>query len=201
MIQEAVLRDLYFNKKLSMKEISEHLQCSQNKVSYWMKCHNVTRRTIAEGVYIKKNPNGDPFSFSKPEIEKNSFLFGLGIGLYWGEGTKANRYSVRLGNTDPDLISAFIRFLEVFFNVKKTDLKFGLQIFGSMNKKEVCNFWIKELGVEKTQFMKVVVTQKRGKGTYTRIIKHGVLTIYFNNKKMRDLLVGEIENFRKMRYN
>lgn len=73
MIQEAILRDLYFNKKLSMKEISEHLQCSQNKVSYWMKCHNVTRRTIAEGVYIKKNPNGDPFSFSKPEIEKNSF--------------------------------------------------------------------------------------------------------------------------------
>jgi len=31
-------------------------------------------------------------------------------------------------------------------------------------------------------------------GTYKRKIKHGVLTIYYNNKKLRDILCKEIKN-------
>ena len=199
MIKKEILEDLYLNKNFSMKEISTKLGFSTNKISYWMKFHGIKRRSISEGVYVKNNPKGDPFLFSKPKIENSSFLFGLGLGLYWGEGTKANKYSVRLGNTDPKLILWFIKFLKEFFSIDKEDLRFGLQVFSNMPEDKVLDFWVKELKVSKEQFMKVVVTDKRGVGTYTRKIEHGVLTVYFHNIKMRNLLINEIENLKKIR--
>lgn len=68
-----------------------------------------------------------------------------------------------------------------------------------MNTQDVLNFWKKELKVKDCQFMKVVITPKRGEGSYIRKIEHGVLTVYYNNKKMRDLLNLEIEKLKKIR--
>lgn len=181
-----------------MLEISRKLDCSANKISYWMKYHNLKRRTISESVYVKCNPSGDPFSFRAPVTKQEQFLYGLGLGLYWGEGTKANKYSVRLGNTDPKMVLIFISFLETFFNVPRKDLRYGVQVFSTMKAADVLSFWMKELSASKNQFMKVVITPKRGEGSYGRKIEHGVLTIYYHNKKMRDILVSKIDKLRKI---
>jgi hypothetical protein len=197
MIYKEKLNDLYTKQKLSMKDISVLLKCSQNQVDYWMKKHNIKRRSISEGVYIKNNPKGDPFLFRGPEVKKDSILYGVGLGLYWGEGTKANKNSIRLGNTDPDLILTFIEFLKVCFSIDKKDLRFGLQIFSEMSEKEALDFWCAFLDVSKKQFMKTVITISNKKGTYTHKIKHGVLTVYFNNTKARNQLCSLIEKRRK----
>jgi hypothetical protein len=199
MIRKEILTNLYCDEKLSMKQIAVRLNCSVNKVSYWMKQNKISRRTISESVYLKHNPLGDPFIFARPVIHQKNFLFGLGLGLYWGEGTKANKYSIRLGNTDPKLIMCFIVFLETFFKISRKDMKFGIQVFSTMSPSTSINFWAKELDVSKKNFMKVVVTEKRGEGTYHKKIEHGVLTVYYNNKKARDILIQEIENIKKIR--
>lgn len=199
MITKEILDYLYNKQKFSMKQIAVKLGCSINKVSYWMQYYDFPRRSISEGVYVKHNPLGDPFLFKRPGTKEEEFLFGLGLGLYWGEGTKANKYSVRLGNTDPKLIEYFILFLEKFFTISRKEMKFGIQVFSTMEPDKVLDFWSKELDVPKKQFMKVTVTIKRGEGTYHRKIEHGVLTVYYNNKKMRDVLVQEIENMKKIR--
>ena len=80
-----------------MQDIADIFRCSPNKVSYWMKKYNISRRTRSEATYIKRNPDGDPFQFKVPQTLEDRELFGLGIGLYWGEGTKASLSSVRLG--------------------------------------------------------------------------------------------------------
>lgn len=198
MIEKGILETLYVDRKLSMFDISKKLGCSVNKVSYWMKHHNLKRRSISESIYTMHNPDGDPFSFRPPINEKENFLYGLGLGLYWGEGTKANKYSVRLGNTDPKMILMFISFLETFFSVNVNDLRFGIQVFSTMNPQEVLQFWAKELKASPAQFMKVIVTPKRGVGSYGRKIEYGVITLYFHNKKMRDILVNEIEKLKKI---
>lgn len=199
MISKETLDTLYSKKKLSMKQIALQLDCSVNKVSYWMKYYNITRRSISESVYLQHNPSGDPFVFTRPSTNEEYFLFGLGLGLYWGEGTKANKYSVRLGNADPKLIIYFILFLESFFKISRKDMRFGVQVFNIMDSADVLAFWSKKLKVPKQHFMKVVVTEKRGNGTYRRKIEHGVLTVYYNNKKMRDILNQEIEKIKKIR--
>ncbi len=128
MIFKKKLEEFYLNKKKSMQEIANELGCSLHKVKYWMEKYGIKIRSHSDATYIKRNPFGDPFKFKTPQTFKEAELFGLGLGLYWGEGTKANKDSIRLGNTDPELIRKFIDFLISFFEIDKNDLRFGIQI-------------------------------------------------------------------------
>ncbi|MFO0702767.1 MAG: hypothetical protein U0514_02770 [Candidatus Andersenbacteria bacterium] len=155
---------------------------------YWMRRYGIPRRTRSDAVYVRNHPNGDPFTFVGPKTIKDATLFGMGLGLYWGEGTKASKNSVRLGNTDPLLIKKFIEFLLRFFGINRKDLRFALQIFSDMDPEEALAFWQKALRIRKRQFYKTVVTRSGSIGTYRRKSQTGVLTIYYNNKKLRELL-------------
>jgi hypothetical protein len=129
MIEKRLLEKLYVTEEKSMMDISHALGCSHHKVVYWMKKHEIVRRSISDAIYKKANPAGDPFTFRSPQTLEDANLFGMGMGLYWGEGTKADTHSIRLGNSDPKLIETFISFLVRFFSVKRSKLKFGLQLF------------------------------------------------------------------------
>ena len=198
MIKRDLLQKLYVENMLSMQQIADTQKCSVNTVNYWMSKYKIKKRTISEGVYAKWNPNGDPFVVYRPRNLEEAMLHGIGLGLYWGEGTKANKHSIRLGNTDPRLMLTFIRFLEQAYKIKKEKLKFGLQVFSDMPAQDALYFWQKILCVQKKQFMKVIVTPSRGVGTYHRKIKHGVLTVYFNNYKLRNILCREIEKIHEV---
>jgi hypothetical protein len=197
-IARETLERLYLQKNKSCQEIAESLHCSAHKVDYWIQRHNIKKRSISEAIYRKRNPHGDPFSFQSPKNPKEWFLFGLGLGLYWGEGTKKNKTAVRLGNTDPALIKKFLEFLYRTYALKKNKIRFGLQIFSDMPPREALGFWTSYLSVSQKQFGKIIVTPARSIGTYREKTKHGVLTIYASNRKLRDMLCGEIERLRKL---
>lgn len=175
-----------------MQEIAGLLHCSLHKVQYWMQVHQITRRSISDAIYLKNNPNGDPFCFHPPRTTKEAFLYGLGMGLYWGEGTKANLSEVRLGNTDPGIIEAFIDFLEQSFGIRKEDCRFGLQIFTDIDPEEALDFWSKKLRIKRSQFYRPVVTISGSIGNYRKKSKYGVLTVMYHNKRLRDLLVSKL---------
>ncbi|MBU4536875.1 hypothetical protein KJ603_02445 [Patescibacteria group bacterium] len=194
MIEKSILKKLYIQENKSCVEIGNILKCSDRKVDYWIKKYGIPKRSISEAVYVKHNPKGNPFVVNSPKTINQAILYGIGIGLYWGEGTKSNKHSVRLGNTDPRLIKKFIDFLVNIYEIDTKKLKFGLQIFSDMSPVKAQSFWQKELNVSKGQFQKVIITPSRGEGTYRNKIKHGVLTVHFNNKKLRDIICGDIEN-------
>jgi hypothetical protein len=190
MISKSQLETYYLKEGLSMQEIASLLECSVNKVVYWMDKHQIKRRSISDAVYQKHNPGGDPFEIQPIRNVTDAKLLGIGIGLYWGEGNKANQYSIRLGNTDPELIKTFIRFLVELFGVDKNKLRFGLQLFSDTKPEEALEFWVKQLGVKTSQFYKITVTISGSIGTYRHKSKNGVLTVYYHNKKLRDIIVG-----------
>ncbi|MBI2506605.1 MAG: hypothetical protein HYY99_01395 [Candidatus Colwellbacteria bacterium] len=171
-----------------MQEIADLLGYSLHKVAYWMEKHRVPSRSRSDAMYIKHNPNGDPFLFQPPRTFKEAKLFGMGLGLYWGEGTKSNLNAIRLGNTDPELIKVFIKFLEKFFNIRRRDIKFGLQIFTDINPEEAMDFWIKHLRIGRTQMYKPIITKSGSIGTYKKKSEHGVIMVIYNNTKARKLL-------------
>lgn len=187
-ISKTALAELYLRERKSMQEIADELNCSLHKVAYWMNKHRISCRLRSEAMYVKHNPDGDPFHFKKPKTTKEAELFGLGLGLYWGEGTKADLNSVRLGNADPRLIGKFIEFLVTAFRINKNDLRFGLQIFSDVDPLIAMDFWIKNLKIRKGQFYKTTVTRSGSIGTYRKKSQYGVLTVYYHNKKLRGLL-------------
>lgn len=73
-----------------MSEIAEQLECSLSRVKYWITRHSIETRSISDAAYIKHNPKGDPFVIKTPQNRFELILYGLGLGLYWGEGTKAS---------------------------------------------------------------------------------------------------------------
>jgi len=183
------LKKLYNEKHKSVPEIARLSECSENKVNYWLAKYQIKKRTISEAIYVKHNPKGDPFKFIVPKSAEDAELFGLGLGLYWGEGTKANKDSIRLGNTDPNLIKKFIEFLIRFFSIKKKDLHFGLQIFSDIEVERALDFWIKRLKIKRSQFYKPIISISGSIGTYKKKSEYGVLTVMYHNKKLRNLLV------------
>ncbi len=193
-ISETILRELYYKESLSVADIACRFSCSENKINYWFYKYKIPKRSISEAIYLKNNLQGDPFSLKNVTSIDDSFLSGLGYGLYWGEGNKRNKSAIRLGNTDPSLILKFIDFLKEIWQIKPEKLKFSLQIFSDMDPDEAFNFWIKLLKVSPSQFQKVIVTPSINKGTYKHKIKHGVLTVHYNNKKLRDRICKIIES-------
>lgn len=188
-ISRSQLEGFYIQNRKSMQEIADILNCSLHKVKYWMEKYKIIRRERSEAMYVKYNPSGDPFRFRPPENIEEAKIFGLGLGLYWGEGNKANKSSVRLGNTDPVLIKKFIEFLEKFYSIDREDLKFGLQIFSDVNPQKALDFWVKRLKINKSQFNKVIVTKSGLIGTYRKKSEYGVLTVMYHNKKLRNFIV------------
>ena len=191
-----LLENLYLIKKFSVAQIAVCLNCSQNKVNYWLAKYNIKKRNISDAIYQLRNPLGDPFRLNLPSSMQDAVLYGIGLGLYWGEGLKRGKGGMRLGNTDARLIKKFIEFLDKFFGIKKNNLKFGLQIFSDISSDTAINYWTKELGVHKDQFYKVVVSKVRGAGTYKYKSEYGVLMIYFNNTKLKALICDLIDNIR-----
>lgn len=186
------LNRLYNREKKSVPIIAKELGCSEHKVNYWLGKHNILKRSISDAIYLKHNPDGDPFKFTPPQNLEDERLFGIGIGLYWGEGNKANRNQVKLGNSDPELLKVFIRFLVKFFNIDKNDLRFHLHVFTDISLPKAKRYWIKELDIKENQIYKPHITQTGKLGTYRQRSRYGVITIHYLNTKLRNLIVGLI---------
>jgi hypothetical protein len=196
MISRNYLVDSYLGQRKSVSEIAALYGCSENKVTYWLQKYNIKKRSVSEAIYIKSNPLGDPFSFTRPISANNWFLYGLGLGLFWGEGNKVNKNSVRLGNTDVHLIKFFLKFLREIYNVDEKKLRFGLQLFTDISPSKARRYWVQELGVSEENFQKVVITKSVRRGTYRKKSEYGVLTVYFSNTKLRDTIISAITELR-----
>ena len=192
MLDESTLREMYTCNTMSSAEIATDLGCSVSKVNYWLAKYRIPKRSIGDAVYARHNPGGDPFQVMTVDTLEKAELYGMGIGLYWGEGTKANIHSVRLGNTDATLLRMFMRFLIELYGVDKADMKFGLQIFTDIDQQEALTYWCKALGVNRGQFYKVHVTRSGSIGTYRHKSNYGVVTMYYHNTRLRDILVSAL---------
>ncbi|MBI5003629.1 helix-turn-helix domain-containing protein [Candidatus Kaiserbacteria bacterium] len=97
-----------------------------------------------------------------------------GVMLYWAEGCKEKMYRggqlLDLGNTDPEMIKFFVRWLREVLDVKDADMNFSLYIHenNSHRLKEVEAYWLKVIGV------------KGARIAYTCFKKHNPKTVRHN---------------------
>ncbi|MFH1508594.1 MAG: hypothetical protein ABIE68_00260 [bacterium] len=113
------------------------------------------------------------------KISKRDLLF-LGIGLYLGEGSKLNE-SVRIINSDPDILKAAIKWFKDICDLKNENLVPSVHLYPDSNIKIVKSYWSKKLKIPLRQFGKTQIDKRKGKA----IIKRGKLpygTIHLNIK-------------------
>ncbi len=195
LISKNKLEKLY-SRGLSMQEIADRKKWPYHSVRYWMERHNVDRRPHDEAAYIRANPTGDPFHIKEILTVDEQKLYGLGLGIFWGEGNKSSKNAVRLGNSDPNLIKIFREFLLKICGVKREKIKYSLLLFNDANQNNAIGFWARELDIDTKQIGSVTTLAPRGKGTYKKKSMTGVLIIECNNTKLKKWIDQAIANIK-----
>lgn len=182
------LEQLYYAQKLSMQQIAQHFGCSVNKVVYWMQQYGFERRTWSEATYVYRNPDGDPFKICMPETSEEWKLFGVGIGLYMGEGARKTKWHVAIVNTNPGVHRTFIVFLERFCGVLRKNVKLDLNVFDDCDVELVKQWWVSQLGLSQEQFRSVCIRPSKRSGVYKNKSMYGTLTVMFSNAKLKKII-------------
>lgn len=179
-----------------MAQIAKELHYSPHTVVYWMRKYNISRRSRSDAVYIQANPHGDPFHIHSPTTPQEHILYGLGLGIYWGEGNKATKFAVRVTNADPRVITTFRTFLNTICHVDSKRIRYSIVTFKNSSITAAKNHWAKELEISPDKFGKIVQIPTQGKGTYKQKSLYGVCTITVSNTKLKTWIMDELKKLR-----
>lgn len=137
---------------------------------------------------------------SVSSLSKND-LFLVGLALYWSEGSKKDR-RVLLTNSDPYMISIYMRWLKECFNVKPNQITCRVTINEQHSDriKEIEQYWSNVTNTPLSQFTKTTkikskwIKQYENRNTY-----YGVLAVHV--QKSTDLsyrIIGAINHLREI---
>ncbi len=193
MITKEQLEDLYIGQSLSIQKLTTILGLPRQIITDKLVEYEIPIRTKSETSYLQHNKVSH---IIEPRTRDELMLYGLGLGLYWGEGNKVDTNSVRLGNTDPYVIVNFVKFLKIICGVPDSDIKYGLQVFNDADPDDSIQFWQDILHCGRESFHKTIsIIPPQGKGIYNRKSKHGVVQVYVCNKKLKTWLMCELGKY------
>ena len=112
-------------------------------------------------------------------------LFIAGLFLYWGEGSKTQKYTIALANTDPAMIRTFLAWLKLL-KVPEEKIKVRLHLYSDMDpKKEVC-YWSKEIRIPRSHFSNPYI-KKSKLSDLTYITRgHGTCNVAVNGRDIAE---------------
>ncbi len=158
-----VVERLYHQEKLSASKIAERLNTTVWSVLGFMARNKIPRRSFKEAneIFFQNQPL--TFSIKKDLTLKEKELKIAGVFLYWAEGGKPSNnhrnWTVDLANSDPKMISLFLKFLREICRIKEEKLSVQLYCYADQNVEELKNYWTKITKIPKEKFIKPYVRQ------------------------------------------
>jgi hypothetical protein len=200
--------NLRVSEGLPITAIAKILNVSKSSVASWtkdillsenqLKVFHSNRSAAAKKASLK-NKNSAAF---KRLLEQNKGalkaqekdqLHLMGCMLYWGEGSKGKN-TVRLINTDPNLLRIFIKFLRDCYDVPDVKIKVSCYFYNDLkNKTEVENFWLEVLNLPKDCLYKS--TEKTAVTIKNRRREYGMCSIAVNNTAIVQNILGAIQEY------
>lgn len=126
---------------------------------------------------------------AKKEIGKltKRDLWMLGIGLYWGEGTKLQEAS-EISNSDPAIVKMTIKWFQDICNVPTKNFNVAVHAYPDNNIKNTIKYWQRVTGISRTQFGKTQIDTRTNKsGKKRRKLPYGTLRVNVQAKGQKEL--------------
>lgn len=187
-------------KGRSIKEIAEEVGVSPRTISGWVRDIVLTesqKQTLRDnqiaaghrgrmmGAEMNRNKKLERIDSARtdavtliPSLTPEA-LFYIGLGLYWGEGSKTESSSLAVTNSDPQVIRLMSRWFIECLEIGKE--RFMPRVFISDTHRDreeiILKFWAKELDIPSTQFRKTVFLDKGKKIYENRDSYYGVLAL------------------------
>ncbi len=181
---------------LSVAQIGEQLGVSSKRIDYLLKKNGIEKRSISEAITrinitkFHKVPFIPKADFTHNDIE----LKITGIMLYWGEGAKTNG-SVRLANSNPEIIKIFLLFLRKICGVDEKRIKAIVHKYPDQDENFLLDFWTKITAIPKERFYRSHLLAGK-KGTYKHKSRYGTITISYCDVKLLRLILYWIDECR-----
>ena len=194
------VKNLYYNKKLSVQGVANKLNVSIDAVFYFMRKNRLVRRRTNESNAIKYERSKPSFRLKRLNSEKLGILKVMGVMLYWGEGSKWNgEVTVDFANSDRDMIILFLKFLRKVCGIQEDKLRVYSYFYANQDVNENINFWSKVTKIPKGQFTKPYVRKDFRKDKKDKM-PYGLIHIRYADKKLLDLIKKWIEEYKLCHY-
>lgn len=205
--------ELRLKGDLSYTEIRKRLGVPKSTLSYWLhefplseeKIQELKSRGLKNGEagrerfrvamrQKQEQKDQDVYALQKTRMANLSrdALFVAGLMLYLGEGGKKDRSKLTLANTDPEIITFFVWWLNEFLGIAKSKLRAALHLYENMEIKKEYEFWKKHLGFEDSQFYKTQIRElQKSSFSYRESFRHGTCSIYVGGvDEHREVMMG-----------
>ena len=191
----SLVKDLYLNKKLCVREIAQKFNVSPDAVTSFFRRHNIPRRSFSDAqkiLFDKKKP-----SFKKRKINSLALreLSAIGTMLYWAEGYKGDETTatVDFANSDASMIKLFLLFLRKVFILDEFKFRIYLYCYSDQNIESLKSYWSKETKVPISQFSKPYIRTDFREGG--RKMKYGMIHVRYHDKKLLLEIKNMIESY------
>ncbi|OGI63823.1 hypothetical protein A3A95_00030 [Candidatus Nomurabacteria bacterium RIFCSPLOWO2_01_FULL_39_18] len=194
-ISRSTLCEWFRNEKWSIYIKKSNIENNTKISTIHLKKLNEARRLMLE----KKYGQVEEDAVKEFEVNKNDPLFMAGLMVYAGEGDKANRYNIKLANSEFYLHLVFMSFLEKFLKIKRQNIKFWLLLYPDHDIEKLIGVWSDKLNIHKSNFYKSQVITGREK---TRKLQYGVGNSIISSVALKKKILKWLEicreNFSKL---
>ncbi len=199
-------------EQLPYSEIKKKLKVSKSTLSAWLRDYPLSEKRMKELLCERKHKAEvgyeryrQTMKQKKEQKEKDIYLkykkrfkdldrevyFSAGLMLYLAEGQK-RRSSLKLSNSDPEIIKFFMDWCKVFLNVEQGKFRIQLHLYEGMELEKETKFWQNTLNLDKSQIWKTQVRPLRESSfTYSSSHRHGTCSLYVGGAKIwREVMFG-----------
>jgi hypothetical protein len=125
-----------------------------------------------------------------PPLDKTS-LFFLFMGLFWGEGCRKDKSTVRVVNSDPKVIQATQYFLVNNCGVSLEQHHCRVHIHQNANAQQALDFWAEATGIAKQKIrIQTVISSASKNKKPVNTLPFGTAHIFVYNAKLKQQIDG-----------
>jgi hypothetical protein len=125
-------------------------------------------------------------------------LYAIGCMLHWAEGDKC-RNSVRMSNSDPELLALFVHFLQHHFDVRPEQFCVCCNLFADHidRQHDIEQFWLERLGLPQSSLRKSVINvySKHSRKKRQNKLPYGTCKLYVHSTRIQQTIYGSIQEY------
>ncbi len=191
-----LVKKLYQERKLTLREVAENLGVGIDAVVYCMRKNGIKRRSFKEANAIAFEKKKLSFRERTNLSEDQQELKTIGLILYWAEGYKSElSHGVDLANSDPIMVKIFMKFLRTIYRIDESRLRILLYCYKNQNIPNLINFWSKITRIPRNQFSKPYVREDFKENG--RKMQYGMVHVRYADKK---LLLSIMESVNQIKF-
>ncbi|KKP87950.1 MAG: hypothetical protein UR93_C0026G0006, partial [Berkelbacteria bacterium GW2011_GWA2_35_9] len=136
------------------------------------------------------------YSIKKELTRKETKVKIAGLMVYWAEGSKRGKNTVDLANSDPVMITLFLRLLREIYQVTESRLRVLVYCYSNQSVKKIISYWGKITNIPREQFSKPYIRNDYAQKQIGRM-PYGLIHIRYSDTKLLAQIKSDIGKLTK----